>query len=128
RRPRARPSRRGRGGVMTGWGAVLEAARPEHRGRVSRVRGLGVEVRGLDGAVGDLVELGDGIDAEIVATGPDGLSCMPLASVAGLTTGMPVRGRGGPLRVPVGRSLLGRVLDGLGRPIDGKGPLDAPRV
>src|SRR5690606_5740528 len=98
------------------------------RGRVSRVRGLGVEVRGLDGAVGDLVELGDGIDAEIVATGPDGLSCMPLASVAGLTTGMPVRGRGGPLRVPVGRSLLGRVLDGLGRPIDGKGPLDAPRV
>ncbi|MDQ0613721.1 flagellum-specific ATP synthase [Microbacterium sp. W4I4] len=113
---------------MTGWSAVLDAARPERRGLVSRVRGLGVEVRGLDGAVGDLVELADGIEAEVVATGPDGLSCMPLSSTAGLTIGMPVRSLGGPLRVPVGRGLLGRVLDGLGRPIDGKGPLNAPRV
>jgi flagellum-specific ATP synthase len=113
---------------MTGWDAILEAARPERRGLVSRVRGLGVEVQGLDGAVGDLVELAEGIQAEIVATGPDGLSCMPLSSTAGLTIGMPVRGLGGPLRVPVGRGLLGRVLDGLGRPIDGKGPLIAPRV
>lgn len=113
---------------MTGWSAVLEAARPERRGLVSRVRGLGVEVHGLDGAVGDLVELADGIEAEVVASGPDGLSCMPLSSTAGLTIGMPVRSLGGPLRVPVGRGLLGRVLDGLGRPIDGKGPLNAPRV
>lgn len=113
---------------MSGWSAVLDAARPERLGAVSRVRGLGVEVRGLDGAVGDLVELGDGVDAEVVATGPDGLSCMPLASALGLTIGTPVRGRGGPLRVPVGRMLLGRVLDGLGRPIDGKGPLSTPRV
>ncbi|MEV7631611.1 FliI/YscN family ATPase [Microbacterium sp. NPDC089318] len=113
---------------MSGWAAVLEAARPERIGQVSRVRGLGVEVRGVDGAVGDLVELGDGIDAEVVATGPDGLSCMPLASTAGLTLGMPVRARGGRLRVPIGRGLLGRVLDGMGRPIDGKGPLSAPMV
>lgn len=113
---------------MTTWGAVLDAARPERVGSVSRVRGLGVEVRGLDGAVGDVVELADGIDAEVVATGPDGLSCMPLASPAGLTIGAPARGRGGPLRVPAGATLLGRVLDGLGRPIDGKGPLTAPRV
>ena len=113
---------------MTAWGAVLDAARPQRLGRVSRVRGLGVEVRGLDGAVGDLVELGEGVEAEVVATGPDGLSCMPLASAAGLTIGTRVRGRGGPLRVPVGRMLRGRVLDGLGRPIDGKGPIEAPRV
>ncbi|WP_193598154.1 FliI/YscN family ATPase [Microbacterium sp. YJN-G] len=113
---------------MTAWGAVLDAARPERRGRVSRVRGLGVEVRGLDCAVGDLVEIGEDIDAEVVATGPEGLSCMPLAPTTGLTIGVPVRGRGGPLRVPAGRGLLGRVLDGLGRPIDGKGPLGTPLV
>ncbi|WP_336645802.1 FliI/YscN family ATPase [Microbacterium sp. USHLN186] len=113
---------------MSRWGAVLQAARPERRGRVTRVRGLGVEVRGIDGAVGDLVELGDSVEAEVVATGPDGLSCMPLAATTGLTIGMPVRGRGGPLRVPVGAGLLGRVLDGLGRPIDGKGPIQAPLV
>ncbi|MBZ4317591.1 F0F1 ATP synthase subunit alpha, partial [Mycobacterium tuberculosis] len=34
-----------------------------------------------------------------------------------------MRSRGGALRVPTGAALLGRVLDGLGRPIDGKGPL-----
>ncbi|GAA2900182.1 FliI/YscN family ATPase [Microbacterium esteraromaticum] len=110
---------------MSAWGAVLDAARPERVGRVSRVRGLGVDVRGIDGAVGDLVELGDGVDAEVVAAGPDGLSCMPLSPMSGLTLGMPVRSRGGRLRVPIGPGLLGRVLDGMGRPIDGKGPLDA---
>ncbi|MEE2815304.1 MAG: FliI/YscN family ATPase [Actinomycetota bacterium] len=113
---------------MSAWATVLDAARPERIGTVSRVRGLGVEVRGIDGAVGDLVELGDGVDAEVVATGPDGLSCMPLASTSGLTRGMPVRSKGGRLRVPIGSGLLGRVLDGLGRPIDGKGPLGAPMV
>lgn len=112
---------------MSPWTAVLEAARPERIGEVSQVRGLSVQVRGLDGAVGDVVTL-DGIDAEVVATGEDGLRCMPLASVAGLTVGAPVRGRGGPVRVPTGSALLGRVLDGLGRPIDGKGPLAAPHV
>ena len=112
---------------MNAWTAVLEAARPERIGEVSQVRGLSVQVRGLDGAVGDVVTL-DGIDAEVVATGEDGLRCMPLASVAGLTVGAPVRGRGGPVRVPTGSALLGRVLDGLGRPIDGKGPLAAPHV
>ncbi|MFJ4044461.1 FliI/YscN family ATPase [Microbacterium sp. NPDC089987] len=113
---------------MSAWPAVLAAARPERIGTVSRVRGLGVEVRGIHGAVGDLVRLGDDVDAEVVATGPDGLSCMPLASTSGLTLGMPVRSRGGRLRVPIGPDLLGRVLDGLGRPIDGKGPLRAPMV
>ncbi|MFS0911735.1 FliI/YscN family ATPase [Microbacterium sp. 179-I 3D2 NHS] len=107
---------------MTAWGALLEAVRPERVGEVSQVRGLSAQVRGLEGAVGDLVSL-DGIDAEVVAIGDDGLRCMPLSPITGLTVGAPARGRGGALRVPTGRALLGRVLDGLGRPIDGRGPL-----
>ncbi|MGV2901210.1 FliI/YscN family ATPase [Microbacterium sp. AGC62] len=107
---------------MTAWTAVREAVRPERIGVVSQVRGLSVQVRGLEGAVGDVVTL-DGVDAEVVAIGEGGLRCMPLGAVAGLTVGAPVRGRGGALRVPTGAALLGRVLDGLGRPIDGKGPL-----
>lgn len=110
------------------WAAVLEAARPERVGTVTQVLGLGVEVRGLDAAVGDVLRLADGLPAEVVATAPDGLRCMPLASVTGLTAGAPARTAGGPLRVPTGRSLLGRVLDGLGRPIDGLGPVAGPRV
>ncbi|PRB16044.1 FliI/YscN family ATPase [Microbacterium sp. MYb62] len=107
---------------MSAWSAVLDAARPERVGEVSQVRGLSVQVRGLDGAVGDVVTL-DGVDAEVVAIGEGGLRCMPLGAVTGLTVGAPVRARGGALRVPTGTALLGRVLDGLGRPIDGKGPL-----
>jgi flagellum-specific ATP synthase len=110
------------------WGAVLEAAQPERVGTISEVLGLGVQVRGLDGAVGDVLTLGDGIPAEVVATGVDGLRCMPLGPVTGLTAGAPARAAGGPLRVPTGYGLLGRVLDGLGRPIDGHGPVVAPRV
>ena len=107
---------------MSAWAAVRDAVRPERVGEVSQVRGLSVQVRGLEGAVGDVLTL-DGVDAEVVAIGEGGLRCMPLGPVAGLTVGAPVRGRGGALRVPTGTALLGRVLDGLGRPIDGKGPL-----
>ncbi|GAA3649261.1 FliI/YscN family ATPase [Microbacterium marinilacus] len=111
------------------WQAVLDAARPERVGTVSQVLGLGVEVRGLEAAVGDLLTLGDGIEAEVVATGGGALRCMPLAAMSGLTTGTAARMAGGALGVPTGRALLGRVLDGLGRPIDGRGPLvDPPRV
>lgn len=113
---------------MSAWGAVLDAARPERVGAVSRVRGLGVEVRGLESAVGDVLALGDDVAAEVVAIGRGALQCMPLSSPTGITVGTPVRACGGPLRIPVGRMLLGRVLDGLGRPIDGKGPITAPQV
>jgi flagellum-specific ATP synthase len=113
---------------MSAWGAVLDAARPERVGSVSRVRGLGVEVRGLDCAVGDVVSLGDDRVAEVVAISRGVAQCMPLSSAAGVTIGSPVRTSGGPLRVPVGPTLMGRVLDGLGRPIDGRGPIEAPLV
>ncbi len=52
---------------------------------------------------------------------------MPLAHPVGLRAGMPVRSTGGELTVSVGDALLGRVLDGLGRPIDGRGPIVGAR-
>ncbi len=105
------------------WDRVLEAARPQRVGRVRSVVGLSVEVAGLDLPIGALVELGDGVRAEVVATATGTARCMPLDSAEGLRAGTPVRPVGDALRVPAGRGLLGRVLDGLGRPIDGKGPL-----
>jgi flagellum-specific ATP synthase len=113
--------------ATTAWPQALRAARPEAVGTVSSVMGLVVDVVGLRAAVGDLLTVGDGpasVPVEVVAAGEDRLRCMPLGPVAGLQAGLPVRG-GGMLRVPVGRGLLGRVLDGLGRPIDGRGPLRA---
>jgi flagellum-specific ATP synthase len=107
---------------------AIAAARPERVGEVTSIVGLSIDVRGLSGAIGDLVVIGGSagiasVDAEVVATTPAGMRCMPLAKLTGIRVGDPVRaGRAGYL-VPVGRGMLGRVIDGLGRPIDGKGPL-----
>ncbi|MFB7250950.1 FliI/YscN family ATPase [Microbacterium sp. NPDC056234] len=113
---------------MSTWASALEAAGPERVGRISQVRGLSVQVRGVRCAVGDVVQLGDVVEAEVVALDHGGARCMPLAPVDGLVLDAPVRRRGGAPLVPTGSGLLGRVLDGLGRPIDGKGPIRAPRV
>ncbi|WP_020143841.1 FliI/YscN family ATPase [Terracoccus sp. 273MFTsu3.1] len=117
---------------MIGLDEVVAAASPERLGTVAAVRGLALEVAGLSCAVGDHVEMASATGvptrAEVVATSRGTLTCMPLGPVAGLRVGQPARAvRGGP-RVPTGRALLGRVLDGLGRPIDGRGPLQTPSV
>jgi flagellum-specific ATP synthase len=104
--------------------AALAAARPERVGVVSSIVGLGLEITGLDCAIGDLVTIGDGaLDAEVIATTRTGIRCMPLSRMTGINAGASARSRGVPLLVPTGNGLFGRVIDGLGRPIDGKGPL-----
>ncbi len=115
---------------------ALEAAAPLVLGRVAELVGLHLVVTGLPAAVGDLVEIvghGAGPEgsalAEVAASGPHGLICLPLAHTHGLQVGALVRHTGGPLRIPVGDDLRGRVLDGLGRAVDGGPSLDhLPRV
>lgn len=104
---------------------ALKAARPQRVGVVSSIVGLGVEVSGLDCAIGEFVSIGDdrGVDAEVIATTKSGIRCMPLSRLTGINAGAPARARGNPLLVPTGNNLFGRVIDGVGRPIDGKGPL-----
>jgi len=107
---------------------LLAAARPETVGRVAAVRGLGLEVAGLPAAVGDVVEvLGPAgpVPAEVVALEAGRLTLMPLAPLAGVAAGAEARRAAQPGLVPVGPGLRGRVLDGLGRPADGKGPVAA---
>jgi flagellum-specific ATP synthase len=99
------------------------AARPQVTGAVVGAMGLTLTAEGVVAAVGDLVEVGDGLLAEVVAVSRDRLTCMPLGEISGVHAGAPVRATGMPLQVPVGEALLGRVLDGLGRPVDGLGPL-----
>ena len=60
--------------------------------------------------------------AEVVAVKDDTLVCMPLGELRGVRAGDFAEAATGATAVPVGNALLGRVLDGLGRPIDG-GPL-----
>ncbi|WP_258724213.1 FliI/YscN family ATPase [Cellulomonas sp. NS3] len=111
------------------WERALGASAPEVVGTVRGVVGLTVEIAGTGSAVGDLVEIdvedGTRVPAEVVAAQGSTARCMPLGPTHGLRAGMRVRPTGAELTAPVGHGLLGRVLDGLGRPIDGKGPLRA---
>jgi flagellum-specific ATP synthase len=106
--------------------AALRAAAPLVTGRVRRVVGLNLEVEGLDAAIGEAVLVdvdGTALSAEVVALRDGGLVCMPFGTMQGVRTGAPVQATGGPLTVGLGDALLGRVLDGLGRPVDGGPPL-----
>jgi flagellum-specific ATP synthase len=109
--------------------AARDAARPRRLGVVTELLGLHLLVKGVDAAVGDVVEvLGPKpIFAEVAASGPQGLVCLPMGPTTGLRAGTHVRTTGGPLSIPVGPELLGRVIDGLGRPIDGGPPLTGLR-
>jgi flagellum-specific ATP synthase len=100
-------------------------------GRVTGVVGLTLTASGVDAAVGEVVRIGTGataVSAEVAAIGATAsgqatLTCMPLGPLHGIRVGDPVSPTGAPLLVPVGQSLRGRVLDGLGNPIDGGPPL-----
>jgi flagellum-specific ATP synthase len=106
---------------------LRRAARPLVAGRVTGAVGLRVTVAGVDARVGDLLRIGGSGDtavlAEVIALDGDRLSCLPLGQLAGIGTGSPVVNTGEPLQVPVGDGLRGRILDGLGRPMDSLGPL-----
>ena len=100
-------------------------------GSVTGAMGLTLSVDGISAAVGDLVEVNPGdrrLLAEVVAVGRERLTCMPLGNLSGVHAGAPVRATGMPLQVPVGDALLGRVLDGLGRPGRRRPAAGLPRV
>ncbi len=97
-------------------------------GQVDKVVGLTVESIGPDAKVGDWcrIEVGsEFVDAEIIGFRGDRCLLMCLGELSGIKPGCLVRCQRKPYQVPAGDGLLGRVLDGLARPIDGKGTLQA---
>jgi flagellum-specific ATP synthase len=84
--------------------------------------GMSIEVVGIGLAIGDgcllLREGQDPVLAEVVALSGERVTCLPYGDTTGLSVGALVEDTRGPLPVRVGEELLGRVLDGLGRPID----------
>ena len=83
-------------------------------------------VYGLDQAVyGELVELDTGVKGMVMNLARDSVGVVLLGSEAGVREGTVVRRTGRAADVPVGDGLIGRVVDVLGQPIDGKGPVDA---
>ncbi len=100
------------------------------RGRVRQVIGMVVEGNGPRIPVGssctiDTVNGGGPIPAEVVGFRQDRVLLMPLGEMRGIEPGGRITLVEQQSSVPVGEGLLGRVIDGLGRPVDDKGPLAA---
>ena len=100
-------------------------------GRVTRVAGLTIEASGLPLPVGALVELegkAGPVQAEVVGFADGRTRLMPLHDLVGVAPGALALPRSGSIQVPAGPGVLGRVLDGLGTPLDDLGPIEGPRV
>ncbi|MCX8130323.1 MAG: flagellar protein export ATPase FliI [Clostridia bacterium] len=101
----------------------------EYTGKVSKVVGLTIESIGPEVNIGELCQLHTVrskkvINAEVVGFRDNSVLLMPLGDMSGIGPGSSVVATGDSLKVGVGRKLLGRVLDGLGSPIDDKGDLE----
>lgn len=133
--------------------AMADDARPfELSGRLTRINGLVMEAAGLKLPLGSgcriMVPGGGWVEAEVVGFHGEKLYMMPTEDVFGLAPGalvLPLEtppnrlqpGQDAPRNrraadrakhLPVGEGLLGRVVDGAGRPLDGLGPLEAPQT
>jgi F-type H+-transporting ATPase subunit alpha len=93
-------------------------------GRVAEVGDGIARVTGLPGcAVNELLEFEDGTKGLALNLDEESIGAVVLGEVEHIGEGQAVRATGGILSVPCGDGLLGRVVDALGNPVDGKGPL-----
>jgi FliI/YscN family ATPase len=97
-------------------------------GRVVQVVGLTVETMGLNCQIGEICEIQtnnrNALMAEVIGFRNNHSLLMPLGTMEGVQPDSTVRSVSRAFKAPVGASLVGRVLNGLGEPIDGKGPLE----
>src|SRR3954449_11679375 len=108
--------------------AIHDADLHRRTGRIVDLIGLIVEASGLDAEVGEVcsIETGRGrpdVPAEVVGFRAGSTLLMALGDATGIGPGARVTASGRPLKVDVSDALLGRALDGLGRPMDGQGPI-----
>ena len=109
---------------------VQESQVVRKHGRVVQLIGLVIESEGPLAAVGEVCRIEsarhDGSTlAEVVGFRNHHVLLMPLGEVQGIHPGSEVIALGTSLRVPVGDALMGRVIDGLGNPLDELGPIES---
>jgi ATP synthase in type III secretion protein N len=113
-------------------GELLEETGLARMGKVFEVIGTMIRVSGLDARVGEICELQDARGrrlqrAEVVGFARGAAVLSPFGSLTGVGETTRVVSTGKPLSVTVGPGLLGRVISGLGDPVDGKGPIAGNR-
>ena len=109
------------------------AAAPANEGTIVSVADGIVRVHGLaEAQYGEMIEFvgaaGGTLTGMALNLERDSVGCVVLGDYQGLSEGMTARCTKRILEVPVGHELLGRVVDALGNPIDGKGPLNTTRT
>ncbi|MGX0905048.1 F-type H+-transporting ATPase subunit alpha [Roseovarius sp. MBR-79] len=106
--------------------ATKLAPAPEYRGRVEEVADGVAMISGLPHLrLDELLRFDSGVFGFAQVLEPDRIGCVLLDAARALQAGDAVRGTGDVVRVPVGAGLLGRIVDPLGRALDGKGPVVA---
>lgn len=106
----------------------IDPVRP--MGKVEQVIGLVLQASGPDASIGEICWIypmhdRERVLAEVVGFRDGRMLLMPLGELHGVGPGCAVVPTGRDFQVPVGQHLMGRVLDGLARPLDGKGPLSS---
>ena len=104
-------------------------AKNERLGRVTRVVGMTIEASGISAEIGAQCEIeiegkGRCIDAEVIGFDGQKIVLMPIHFLEGIKAGCLVRLAHSESSCSVGEALLGRVVDGSGEPIDGKGDIN----
>lgn len=101
---------------------------PIAEGRLTRMVGLTLEAVGIQAPIGGRCRVvntdGHEVEAEVVGFSGEKVYLMPVGGIGGLTPNARVIPTHRALEAPVGDALLGRVLDGAGNPLDGKGPIE----
>ncbi len=101
-------------------------AQARNEGTVVSVSDGIVRIYGLaDVMYGEMIEFPDGVYGMALNLEQDSVGAVVLGAYQSLTEGMRAKCTGRVLEVPVGPELLGRVVDALGNPVDGKGPVNA---
>ncbi len=109
---------------LSKYNILLNQSYEKKLGKVAKVVGLTVESIGPSARLNDLCHIitqdkSQVINAEVVGFRDDRVLLMPYDQTVGVGLGSRVENTGAPLKVMVGDELLGKVLDGLGHPIDG---------
>lgn len=107
---------------------IGSATTVETIGRITQVTGMVLESQGPQAPIGEVCILRNRMGnevcrSEIVGFKDNKILSMVLGDLENIEPGMEIAASGTTLTVEVGNNLLGRVLDGLGKPMDGKGPL-----
>lgn len=111
---------------------IMQAETVNHIGRIENVVGMSMEASGGGANIGDIVMIYDEeqrrqIQAEVVGFKEDRVQLMAYESMNGIGNNSFVRNTRKRLKIPVGEFLRGRIIDALGRPMDGKGDFTSSR-